>query len=239
MVNRLLVKSDNSAVIVKQILEKIPGAKASFFKSSKNEILQDFIMEFESKEDLIKFSRDTELVVYSIGAGREVVTETPYSRIVVSNPAIVPSNLNNVIKTKYDPKALLPLSPIDTVFAIFIPNVFLTFTNPNVFDYKLFGADIYTDDSDVVAISIHTNQFVAADISPFSPELRGDNEIGIKREFLDHSPKYPDFHLIVLLQVTYPLKVYHPLFRNDIPSRGFALHDGNSITVIRSHKELI
>ena len=239
---RLHIKSnkvDDPFSTAAKILKEYPKSKAIVIQDEKNKVLKNFIVDFVSKEDGDKFKEMTKLQVFNMDERMETVEETKYSKIVVSNPKLSPPQMDNIVKFRYDTDLLLPLSPVDTVFAVFIPNVHMSFDNPNVWDYKLFGTDIYTDDSDLVSIAIHTNHFVPEDPSPFSTELRGDNKIGVKREYRVNVPKYPDYHLILLLQVTHPLKIYHPLLRHDIPSRGFALHDGNSITILRSHKQPI
>eukprot|EP00834_Sanchytrium_tribonematis_P004689 NODE_244_length_11882_cov_0.560214.p6 type:complete len:236 gc:universal NODE_244_length_11882_cov_0.560214:9386-8679(-) len=212
--------------------QKFPKSKITVLQNGSTSLLKGVAIDFENEEDGNHFLTVEKAAIKL--EEEENTVKTKYSEIVVINPIIPQPDLSSVTKLRYDRKFRLPLAPIDSTFAVFIPSQYLSFNNINVYDYNLFGTDMYTDDSDLVAVSIHTNQFTPIDDSPFSTELMGDNSIGVKRfKHIGH-PIAPKFHLILIIQVTYPLEIYNPCFRYNMPSRGFALHDGNSIKIVKS-----
>jgi hypothetical protein len=54
---------------------------------------------------------------------------------------------------RYEPDKLLPplIGREQGILVVRIPSIWLTFTNPAVKQRRIWGTDIYTDDSDVVA----------------------------------------------------------------------------------------
>ena len=219
------------------LLKTYPNSKITIQQDDKMKIVDELVVEFSDEEEAEKFiSEHEESNLVDIDVLKSNSNENSYCRFIIESPQMPKLTLDAVEKYKYKKGFILPLLKVGTEVAVFIPHHFLSFSNENVQNYNLFGTDIYTDDSDAVCMAIHAGHFKPLDKSPFSSELRGDNRIGIKNQITFEKPHYPNYHLIIVFQVVYPLKTYHHSFRNLLPSRGFACHDGNSLYIAKSHK---
>ncbi|CAG8446488.1 14521_t:CDS:2 [Ambispora leptoticha] len=123
----------------------------------------------------------------------------------------------------YNPKEILP--PLEFMenglLEVWIPSQHLTWDNTKVRKRWLWGTDVYTDDSDVVAVLIHTGHFMP---KPQKPQW---------------SPNFPDYDLGVTIRVLPKLIQYTSCSRNRIKSRSWGNHHGVSFKIesVRKMKE--
>jgi hypothetical protein len=104
-----------------------------------------------------------------------------------------------------------------------VPSVWLTFTNPAVKQRKLWGTDIYTDDSDVVAAIIHTGLYTPPSLHPLLQEYARSTETsntGSQRI----EDRMPDYDLAVTLRVVPRLSRYTGTVRHYLRSRDWEYH---------------
>ncbi|KAF0373016.1 Rxt3-domain-containing protein [Gigaspora margarita] len=112
----------------------------------------------------------------------------------------------------YNPKEILP--PLEFhengLLEIWISSKHLTWKNNKVRSQFLWGTDVYTDDSDIIAVLIHTGHYI-----PPPP----------------NSPNYPDHDLCVTIRVLPKLVQYTATVRNHYQSRSWGNHHGVSYKV--------
>ncbi|KAI9595192.1 histone deacetylation protein Rxt3-domain-containing protein [Syncephalis fuscata] len=156
----------------------------------------------------------------------------------VSNTFIVVRNATNLgLETppntnihlgfhQYEPNKLLPplIGYEQAILVVRIPSAWLTFTNPAVKQRRIWGTDIYTDDSDVVAALIHAGKYTPPSLHPLLQEEARGNRRGVQ----DRSPRYD---LKVTLRVVPRLQRYTGTVRHHIRSRDWAEHDGASFVI--------
>ncbi|KAI8138789.1 histone deacetylation protein Rxt3-domain-containing protein [Fennellomyces sp. T-0311] len=140
----------------------------------------------------------------------------------------------------YSPGLLLPIneSQLNSLVEVVIPARYLTYDNPQIKRKAVWGTDIYTDDSDIVPMIVHSGKysmaFVEPDIDPRDPFFVA---LGAEMDDEDKSKrpsKYeiPDHDLKVTLRVMPTLKRYTGTIRHYIASRTWGGdHDGASYWV--------
>ncbi|KAG9290853.1 hypothetical protein G9A89_011002 [Geosiphon pyriformis] len=123
----------------------------------------------------------------------------------------------------YNPKEILP--PLEFhengLLEVWISSQHLTWDNSKVRKRWLWGTDVYSDDSDVVAVLIHTGNFI--------PKLPKSQWIS----------SCPDHDLCVTIRVLPKLVQYTSTMRNRIKSRSWGNHHGVSFKIegVRKMKE--
>ncbi|CAG8520424.1 6690_t:CDS:2 [Ambispora gerdemannii] len=123
----------------------------------------------------------------------------------------------------YNPKEILP--PLEFMenglLEVWIPSQHLIWDNTKVRKRWLWGTDVYTDDSDTVAVLIHTGYF-----TPKPPKSQWP-------------PNFPDYDLCVTIRVLPKLVQYTSCSRNRIKSRSWGNHHGVSFKIesVRKMKE--
>ncbi|KAF8946824.1 hypothetical protein BGZ47_011215 [Haplosporangium gracile] len=136
---------------------------------------------------------------------------------------------------RYDPAVLLPAmqGKENSLLEVRVASTYLTYDNAKVKKRELWGTDIYTDDSDVVAILIHAGYFIpptnsqCTDEDSFHPTSQHHN-------FVSNPIKHicPGFDLAVTLRVMPKLIKYQGSIRHRIKSRTWSTgHDGVSFKI--------
>ncbi|CAI2168324.1 12292_t:CDS:2 [Funneliformis geosporum] len=117
----------------------------------------------------------------------------------------------------YNSKEILP--PLEFhengLLEIWIESKYLTWFNEKVRTHALWGTDVYTDDSDVVAVLIHTGHYTPP------PSLS------------EWTPDYPDHDLCVTIRVLPKLVQYTSTIRDGYKSRSWGNHHGVSYKIER------
>ncbi|CEP16313.1 hypothetical protein [Parasitella parasitica] len=150
----------------------------------------------------------------------------------------------------YSHQLLLPNleSSVNGLMEIRVPARFLTFDNLKVKRKALWGTDIYTDDSDIVAMAIHSGKyqphFVEPAIQatdPFALAVAGRQKESIEaarklalsdKKYTQHNQhSIPDHDLKVTVRVLPALQYYSSSIRHKIKSREWGKHDGMSLFV--------
>ncbi|ORY90521.1 histone deacetylation protein Rxt3-domain-containing protein [Syncephalastrum racemosum] len=138
---------------------------------------------------------------------------------------------------QYEPGRLLPPCDGQTncIFKVHVDSRHVTYDNNQVQQSALWGTDIYTDDSDIVAMCIHSGKylpkFVEPDIDPKDPKFRlllGD-DISPVEQPAANPPNDKD--LIITVRILPKLKYYQGTIRNYTRSRNWGNHDGMSFYV--------
>ncbi|KAF9143857.1 hypothetical protein BG015_000286 [Linnemannia schmuckeri] len=136
---------------------------------------------------------------------------------------------------RYDPAVLLPTmqGKENSLLEVRVASTYLTYDNAKVKKRELWGTDIYTDDSDVVAMLIHAGYFIpptnsqCTDEDSFHPTSQHHN-------FVSNPIKHicPGFDLAVTLRVMPKLIKYQGSIRHRIKSRTWSTgHDGVSFKI--------
>ncbi|KAI9251817.1 histone deacetylation protein Rxt3-domain-containing protein [Phascolomyces articulosus] len=153
----------------------------------------------------------------------------------------------------YSPGMLLPIneSQLNGLIQVVIPARYLTFENPQMKRKALWGTDIYTDDSDIVPMIVHSGKydmpFVEPDIDPRDPFFLalGASDMIFQEDPYNKKKKpsttmnggsnhhtIPDHDVKVTLRVVPTLKRYTGTIRHCISSRTWnGNHDGSSYWV--------
>ncbi|KAF9999812.1 hypothetical protein BGZ65_004880, partial [Modicella reniformis] len=136
---------------------------------------------------------------------------------------------------RYEPTLLLPSmeGKENSSLEVRVASPYLTYDNIKVKKRELWGTDIYTDDSDVVAMLIHAGYF----IPPIN--IRGNDQDSIQPDGQQHNfaaepIKHicPSYDLAVTLRVLPTLIKYQGSIRNRIKSRTWnSKHDGQSLRI--------
>ncbi|RKP26629.1 histone deacetylation protein Rxt3-domain-containing protein [Syncephalis pseudoplumigaleata] len=137
---------------------------------------------------------------------------------------------------QYEPDRLLP--PLagreNGVLVVRIPSAWLTFTNPAVKQRRIWGTDIYTDDSDVVAALIHTGKYTPLSPHPLlQQQQQEEEETAREHRRRGIEDKAPCYDLKVTLRVVSRLQRYTGTVRHCIRSRDWTEHDGGSYMIYK------
>ncbi|GAN10740.1 conserved hypothetical protein [Mucor ambiguus] len=155
----------------------------------------------------------------------------------------------------YSPQLLLPNleGSVNGLMEIRVPARFLTFENVKVKKRALWGTDIYTDDSDIVAMAIHSGKyqphFIEPTIEPTDPfalAVAGKQKESIEaarrlalsgKKYTQHDQHWmPDHDLKVTVRVLPTLQSYASSIRHRLKSREWGKHDGMSLFVYKVEK---
>ncbi|KAI8092200.1 histone deacetylation protein Rxt3-domain-containing protein [Gilbertella persicaria] len=155
----------------------------------------------------------------------------------------------------YSPHLLLPNleNCVNGLMEIRVPARFLTFDNVRVKKRAIWGTDIYTDDSDIVAMAIHSGKYQPEFIEPtvepgdpFALAIAGKQRESIeaakklamsgKKYVHRHDHLIPDHDLKVTVRVLPTLQSYASTIRNKLKSREWGRHDGMSLFVNKVEK---
>ncbi|KAK4520230.1 histidine kinase osmosensor [Mucor velutinosus] len=155
----------------------------------------------------------------------------------------------------YSPQLLLPNleGSVNGLMEIRVPARFLTFENVKVKKRALWGTDIYTDDSDIVAMAIHSGKyqphFIEPTIEPTDPfalAVAGKQKESIEaarrlalsgKKYTQHDQHWiPDHDLKVTVRVLPTLQSYASSIRHRLKSREWGKHDGMSLFVNKVEK---
>ncbi|KAF7722038.1 hypothetical protein EC973_003760 [Apophysomyces ossiformis] len=155
----------------------------------------------------------------------------------------------------YQPDELLPnmSGHINGIFEVRVPARYLSYGNKHIQKRAIWGTDIYTDDSDVVAMAIHSGKYqlpfsepeVQPD-SPFALAIAGKSlEAARAAKSLAISGKMwqkrensgPGYDLKLTIRVLPKLRSYASTIRHNIKSRPWGNnHDGVSFYVEKAEK---
>ncbi|KAF9362940.1 hypothetical protein BGX34_005218 [Mortierella sp. NVP85] len=136
---------------------------------------------------------------------------------------------------RYEPALLLPSleGRENSLVEVRIASPYLTYDNIKVKRRELWGTDIYTDDSDVVAMLIHAGFFIppmgihSSDQDLIQPDSQQHN---FAADPIKHI--FPSFDLAVTLRVMPKLVKYQGSIRNRIKSRTWKTrHDGQGLRI--------
>ncbi|CAM0138536.1 hypothetical protein VKS41_007155 [Umbelopsis sp. WA50703] len=140
----------------------------------------------------------------------------------------------------YEPGIQLPVleNQENAILEVRIPSWCLTYDNKMVKKRALWGTDIYTDDSDIVAIIIHTGQYEA----PYQePQVKLNSDVllamsgtaaVVEPRRVEVDKNIPDHDISVTLRVLPKLQRYTGTIRHNLKSRQWGSnHDGMSIYV--------
>ncbi|KAG0299997.1 hypothetical protein BGZ98_009579 [Dissophora globulifera] len=161
-----------------------------------------------------------------------------HPRLIVKNdPSLKVDNLPEQFLGyyRYDPTLLLPgmQGKENSLLEVRIASVYLTYDNAKVKKREVWGTDVYTDDSDVVAMLIHGGLFIPP-VSAYSSEQDSFHPTGQQHNFVADPIKHicPSYDLAVTLRVVPKLIKYQGSIRNRIKSRTWSIgHDGVSLKI--------
>ncbi|KAG2173231.1 hypothetical protein INT43_004605, partial [Umbelopsis isabellina] len=140
----------------------------------------------------------------------------------------------------YEPGVQLPVleNQENAILEVRIPSWCLTYENKMVKKRALWGTDIYTDDSDIVAMILHTGQY---DASYQEPQVKLNSDVllamsgtaaVVEPRRLEVGKNVPDHDVSVMLRVLPKLQRYTGTIRHHLKSRQWGgNHDGLSIYV--------
>ncbi|KAG0249706.1 hypothetical protein BG011_009009 [Mortierella polycephala] len=165
-------------------------------------------------------------------------TENRHPRLIVKNDASLKMSDRPELFLgyyRYDPAQLLPVlqGKENSLLEVRVASPYLTFDNAKVKRRELWGTDVYTDDSDVVAMLIHSGTFIPP-INSHSSEPDSIQPTSQQHNFVTDPIKHicPGYDLAVTLRVLPKLIKYQGSIRNRIKSRTWATgHDGVSLQI--------
>ncbi|KAG0202940.1 hypothetical protein BGX33_009387 [Mortierella sp. NVP41] len=170
--------------------------------------------------------------------GMGLIVERHAPRLIVKNdPSLKMSNRPELFLGyyRYDPAILLPAmqGKENSLLEVRIASTYLTYDNVKVKKREVWGTDVYTDDSDVVAMLIHAGYFIPPTHSQCTDEdsLHPTSQM---HNFVSNPIKHicPGFDLAVTLRVMPKLIRYQGSIRNRIKSRTWSSgHDGVSFRI--------
>ncbi|KAG0056200.1 hypothetical protein BGZ83_006109 [Gryganskiella cystojenkinii] len=138
---------------------------------------------------------------------------------------------------RYDPTQLLPAMQgrENSLLEVRIASSYLTYDNIKVQKRELWGTDVYTDDSDIVAMLIHSGLFIPP-VEPLIPEsdILDSTTVNQQHNFVSNPIKHkcPTYDVAVILRVLPTLVRYQGSIRNRIKSRTWnTKHDGVSFRI--------
>ncbi|KAK9718798.1 hypothetical protein K7432_005244 [Basidiobolus ranarum] len=128
--------------------------------------------------------------------------------------------------TVYSPFKTLPIleGKENGLLEVRVPGIYLSFGNSKVRKQAIWGTDVYTDDSDVVAALVHSGFYTP----PLPPLANGDLKLAMKN--IDTLP-HADHDLSVTIRVMPKLIKYASTVRYRIKSREWGDHDGVSFKI--------
>ncbi|KAF9964468.1 hypothetical protein BGZ70_006428 [Mortierella alpina] len=166
------------------------------------------------------------------------VSESRHPRLIVKNdPSLklegLPEHFLGYLR--YDPGVLLPgmQGKENSLLEVRVASSYLTYDNYKVKKREVWGTDIYTDDSDVVAMLIHSGHYIPP-ISSQSVEQDSIQPTTLHHNFVPSPLKHicPEYDLAVTLRVMPKLLKYQGSIRNRIKSRTWNTgHDGVSLRI--------
>ncbi|KAF9335861.1 hypothetical protein BG006_010482 [Podila minutissima] len=140
---------------------------------------------------------------------------------------------------RYDPATLLPNleGHENSLLEVRVASTYLTYDNAKVRKREVWGTDVYTDDSDVVAMLIHSGKYIPP-LSPTSTEQDSLHPTGQHNFAAIQKHICPGFDLAVTLRVMPKLEKYQGSIRNRINSRTWPTdnHSGASFKIEAIHK---
>ncbi|KAL7748987.1 hypothetical protein RI367_005636 [Sorochytrium milnesiophthora] len=115
---------------------------------------------------------------------------------------------------------------IGQLVKVYVPAQHISYSNRYVRRHALWGTDIYTDDSDIVAMLIHSRRIdmhSPTEMSiPKGPEMQQQHPYG---------RHYPD-NVVVTLRILPRLEFYPSTTSNFVRSRAWTHHDGQSLRIV-------
>ncbi|KAI9271149.1 histone deacetylation protein Rxt3-domain-containing protein [Helicostylum pulchrum] len=191
------------------------------------------------------------------GGGRNKVSSKP--KLIIKNEqvwkyleGVEEKNLGVQV---YSPQLVMPSLQgwaLNGLMEVRVPARYLTFENSKVKKRAVWGTDIYTDDSDIVAMAIHCGKylprFIEQDIDsddPFALAVAGKQRESVEaakklalsgKKWIAHDHLLPDHDLKVTVRVLPTLQSYASSIRNRIKSRDWGKHDGMSLFVHKVEK---
>ncbi|KAI9485766.1 MAG: histone deacetylation protein Rxt3-domain-containing protein [Benjaminiella poitrasii] len=175
----------------------------------------------------------------------DLISSRPRPKLVVKNEQVW--KMLEGIEEKalgvrlYTPSLTLPSleDSVNGLMEIRVPARYLTFDNIQVRKRALWGTDVYTDDSDVVAMTIHSGQYKPAWVEPeegtFMSAVLGV-ENAVEKQRRRHRYAIPDHDLKVIVRVLPTLEQYAGTIRNKLKSREWGKHDGMSLFIQKVEK---
>ncbi|KAI8969136.1 histone deacetylation protein Rxt3-domain-containing protein [Mycotypha africana] len=155
----------------------------------------------------------------------------------------------------YSPQFLLPNLErnVNGIIEIRVPAKYLTYGNVKVKKRALWGTEIYTDDSDIVAMAIHSGKFepqfiestldtedpfVLAVSGKYKESCKAAKKLALRgKKYINRNNRlFPDFDLKVTVRVLPTLQHYASSVRHKIKSREWRKHDGMSLFVTKVEK---
>ncbi|KAF9135376.1 hypothetical protein BGW39_003173 [Mortierella sp. 14UC] len=166
------------------------------------------------------------------------IVERHVPRLIVKNDSSLKMNGRPELFLgyyRYDPAVLLPAmqGKENSLLEVRVASTYLTYDNVKVKKREVWGTDVYTDDSDVVAMLIHAGYFIppthaqSTDEDSLQPTHQHHN-------FVPNPIKHicPGFDLAVTLRVMPKLIKYQGSIRHRIKSRTWNTgHDGVSFRI--------
>ncbi|KAG0202128.1 hypothetical protein BGX28_005270 [Mortierella sp. GBA30] len=166
------------------------------------------------------------------------VIESRHPRLIVKNDASLKMDSRPELFLgyyRYDPGLLLPTMQgnENSLLEVRIASSYLTYDNFKVNRREVWGTDVYTDDSDIVAMLIHAGYYIPP-ISSNSTEQDSIQPTTQHHNFVPNPIKHicPGFDLAVTLRVLPKLLKYQGSIRHRIKSRTWKTgHDGVSLQI--------
>ncbi|KAF9288816.1 hypothetical protein BGZ68_010550 [Mortierella alpina] len=166
------------------------------------------------------------------------VPESRHPRLVIKNdPSLKLDGLPELFLGyhRYDPAVLIPAvqGKENSLLEVRVASSYLTYDNYKVKKREVWGTDIYTDDSDIVAMLIHSGHYIPP-ISSHSAEQDSIQPTTLHHNFVPNPLKHicPEYDLAVTLRVMPKLLKYQGSIRNRIKSRTWNTgHDGVSLRI--------
>ncbi|KAF9570218.1 hypothetical protein EC968_002097 [Mortierella alpina] len=166
------------------------------------------------------------------------VPESRHPRLIVKNdPSLKVDGLPELFLGyhRYDPGVLMPAvqGKENSLLEVRVASSYLTYDNYKVKKREVWGTDVYTDDSDIVAMLIHSGYYIPP-ISPHSSEQDSLQPTTLHHNFVPNPLKHicPEYDLAVTLRVMPKLLKYQGSIRNRIKSRTWNTgHDGVSLRI--------
>ncbi|KAF9936366.1 hypothetical protein BGZ67_002427 [Mortierella alpina] len=166
------------------------------------------------------------------------VPESRHPRLIVKNdPSLKLDGLPELFLGyhRYDPGVLIPAvqGKENSLLEVRVASSYLTYDNYKVKKREVWGTDIYTDDSDIVAMLVHSGHYIPP-ISSQSVEQDSIQPTTLQHNFVPSPLKHicPEYDLAVTLRVMPKLLKYQGSIRNRIKSRTWNTgHDGVSLRI--------
>ncbi|CAO3703977.1 unnamed protein product [Rhizopus stolonifer] len=194
----------------------------------------------------------------SISTPSQTLSSSPQPKLIIKNEQVW--KYMEGIEEKslgyhlYSPQQLLPNleNCLNGVMEIRIPAKYLSFENIQVKKRAIWGTDIYTDDSDIVAMIIHSGKYQpeykepeVEPNDPFALAIAGKPREAMEasrkqalsgKKWVRQDTSIPDHDLKVTIRVLPKLQNYTGSIRNCVKSRDWGKHDGMSLFVNKIEK---